>query len=390
MKRQRALLVYALGAAGRRRGRNVAIIVGLALVVGLFASVTFLTDSLRREFNLSVDGAPDLSVQQMVGGRPALIDDALASRYSALPAVRRVVPRVWGYLYLPSLGANLTIIGSEQAPTDLPGDAAILEGRPPSAEGEMVIGALLAERLGLRVGDKIALPAPGGFHLLEAVGVFTSETAMHTADVIATHPADARALLGIPQGMATDLAITLTTPDEAPVIARHIADELPSARILEKELLRRTYELTFDARGGLMAATLLPTLAALLLLAWERLTGLGELERREIGVLKALGWETRDVLAARVWESASVALTGAASGVLVGYLYVFLAGAPGLAGTLFGWSALFPPLELVPAVDATQILSLLAGVVIPFVAVSIVPAWHAAMLDPDAAMRGTP
>jgi len=27
---------------------------------------------------------------------------------------------------------------------------------------------------------------------------------------------------------------------------------------------------------------------------------------------------------------------------------------------------------------------------VPFVAVSLVPAWRAAMLDPDAAMRGTP
>ena len=32
--------------------------------------------------------------------------------------------------------------------------------------------------------------------------------------------------------------------------------------------------------------------------------------------------------------------------------------------------------------------SLLAGVVVPFVAISVVPAWRAAMLDPDEALRG--
>jgi len=202
--------------------------------------------------------------------------------------------------------------------------------------------------------------------------------------------ADARTLLGVPEGMATDVAISLTTPDEAHALAGRIAEALPGARILERDLLRRTYELTFDARGGLVAAALLPCLAALLLLAWERLTGLGEAERREIGVLKAVGWETSDVLAARTWESGIVALSGTAAGLLLAYLYVFVAGAPGLASSLFGWSALYPPLALAPAIDAAELASILGGVVIPFVAVSLVPAWRAAMLDPDAAMRGTP
>jgi hypothetical protein len=39
-------------------------------------------------------------------------------------------------------------------------------------------------------------------------------------------------------------------------------------------------------------------LLAFLVLAWDRLSGVGETERREIAVLKAVGWSTRDVLSA--------------------------------------------------------------------------------------------
>ena len=35
-----------------------------------------------------------------------------------------------------------------------------------------------------------------------------------------------------------------------------------------------------------------------------------------------------------------------------------------------------------------EVVVLLAGVVVPFVAISVVPAWRAAMLDPDEALRG--
>ena len=113
-------------------------------------------------------------------------------------------------------------------------------------------------------------------------------------------------------------------------------------------------------------------------------------ERREIGVLKAVGWSTSDVLAARMWESALVGLVGATLGLVVGYVHAFVFGAPGLADALFGWSSLHASLSLPPALDFAQLLAILGAVVVPFVGVSVVPAWRAAMLDPDRLLRGGP
>ena len=45
-------------------------------------------------------------------------------------------------------------------------------------------------------------------------------------------------------------------------------------------------------------------------------------------------------------------------------------------------------MRLVPAFDPVQGFALVAAVVIPFVAISVVPAWRAAMIDPDQALRG--
>ncbi len=63
-------------------------------------------------------------------------------------------------------------------------------------------------------------------------------------------------------------------------------------------------------------------------------------------------------------------------------------GAPGLRGALVGWSVLYPDAPLTPMVDFAQLLAISAATVGPFVGLSIVPAWRAAILEPMDAMRG--
>lgn len=390
MKRHIALLDYALGALKRRGRRNLAIVFGLAVVVGSFAAVLFLTDALRAEFARSIDVTPDLTVQRVVAGRPALIESSASDGLRSLPGVRSARARIWGYLFIPSLEANVTIVGRREGELGAALATGVVSGRDidEAVPGEAIVGQALAQRLGLHLGDGLAVPQAQEIRVLEVVGLFEGDSAIHTADVIVVSETDARGLLSVPEDQATDIAVALTTPDEAGVVANRAVQDLGSVRVLDKRLLRRTYELTFDARGGLLAAALVPALIALLLLAWERLTGLGEVERREIGVLKAIGWGISDVLTARMWESAIIAVFGAALGLVGAYLFVFVGGAPGLSAALFGWSTLYPELDLVPAVDAAQLASLLGAVVVPFVAVSIVPAFQAAAIDPDRAMRG--
>jgi len=359
----------------------------------MFSSVLFLTDALRLEYRTTADAMPDLIVQRLVAGRPALIEEREAEAIRPLPAVASVVPRVWGYYFVPSLSGNLTVVGADVDRSEVRRDLAlaVTRGRDLQRDGtgEMVLGEALAGFLGLEIEDELGIPVAGETVFLELVGTFRSESALRTADVLLVNETDARRLLQVPAGHATDIAVRLTTPDESIVVARKIAERLAGTRIIDRKLLRRAYDLTFDTRGGILAAMLLPALLAFLVLAWDRLAGLGPAERREIGVLKAIGWETSDVLAMRMWESALLAAAGAAVGVAGAYLLVFQAGAPGLSSLLLGWSAIYPPLDLVPAVDLAQGLALVCATVVPFVAVSVVPAWRAATLDPDQAMRGT-
>lgn len=387
-----ALLSLAASSLVRRAAKTFALGGALALTVTLAAAVLFLTDALRGAADRVRDGAPDLVVQRLAGGRPALIDASLASRLRDLDSVKSVRPRVWGYLFLPAVSANVVVVGvAPDAPLESQIAGVVAQGRALTGPGEAMLGAALARALGgLAVGDQVKLPI-GEDKLgppLRVVGVFAPQAEVYTSDLVLVGESDARALLGVGAAEATDLAVTLINPAEARVVSHAAIERIPGARVVDRALMARVHELAFGRRGGLALAALLPALLAFLVLGWDRLSSLGAEERREISVLKAVGFATRDVVFVRLCESLILALAATALGVAIAYAWVFVLGAPGLRSAIAGFGVLQGDAPLVPSIDAAQIFGLALGVVGPFVALSVLPAWRAAIVDPMEGMRG--
>jgi ABC-type lipoprotein release transport system permease subunit len=386
-----SLLAFALGALARRKARSLALGGGLVFAVALVAAVIFLTESLRAEAERARAAQPDVVVQMLVGGRPTTIASSVAKELSDIPSVRSVTPRVWGYVFLPSLQGNVTIVGVPAgAPVISRANGVLAEGRDVEpGNHEMIAGAELSKFLGMRPGDALGLPtANAQAHALRLVGTFRSSLDLWSADVVLCDEDDARELLGMPRDAATDLAVVLSNPAEARIVARTIVDRIPQARVLERDLLARVYHLAYGRRAGLVLGASIPALLALFVLAWDRASGVGPDERKEIAILKAVGWSTSDVLAAKLFESVLVGAAATALGLLFGYAWVFWFGAPGLRPALVGWSVLYPRAALTPAVDVAQLLGITAAVLGPFVLLSIVPAWRGSTADPLDQMRG--
>jgi ABC-type lipoprotein release transport system permease subunit len=305
----------------------------------------------------------------------------------SVPSVR---PRVWGYLFLPTLQGNVTVVGVAQDAPALAEASGVLAAGKDLAHGahEMLAGDALARALALRVGDGLQLPSARPSPLLTLVGTFASKVELYAADVILCDEDDARAILGLAPDEATDLALVVTNPDEARIVARTVLERLPDARVVDKQILGRVYALAYGRRAGLVLAASIPAILALLILAWDRASGLAPDEKREIAILKAVGWSTRDVLTAKMLEALLVGAAGTALGLVLAYLWVFLLGAPGLRPAIVGWSVLYPEAPLTPMVDVAQLVAIATSVLAPFVALSIVPSWRAAGIDPMDAMRG--
>ncbi len=373
LRRQRYLLEYSLSAMARRPGKHLALLLVYTLIVFLLASVMLFTHSLQRETRLVLAGSPELIVQRLVAGRHELIPAGHLERIAGIRGVRAAKGRLWGYFYDPAVRANYTLL---VPPDDAP------------AAGEIQIGAALARIRGLALGDYLSLRGASGEPFAWRVaGLIESDSELVSADLVLMGEADFRRFFAIAPGLYTDLVLSVRNPREVLTVAEKVSLALPDSRPILREEILRTYDAVFGWRQGVVFVLLVGAILAFAIFAWDRASGLSGEERREIGILKAIGWETADVLRMKLWEGAVLSLTAFLLGYLLAYLHVFYASAALFEPVLKGWAVLYPAFNPVPFVDGLQVATLFFFTVFPYTAATLVPIWSAAITDPDSVMR---
>ena len=176
-----------------------------------------------------------------------------------------------------------------------------------------------------------------------------------------------------------------------PEAIRGDGDPLDICVLTERPITRseilRTYTALFDWRSGYIVVILSVAVLAFFIFAWDKATGLSAEERREVGILKALGWDTSDILIMKFWEGSAISLTTFLVGVILAYVHVYFASATLFEHALKGWSVLYPTFTLRPTVNAFEIATLFFLTVAPYSLITIIPTWSVAVSDPDAVMR---
>ncbi len=373
VERHLNILEFTLASLLRRRAKNLSLLAMYLLVIFMLASLQFFVTALKREAAIILSDAPDMIVQRLVAGRQDLVPPGYAAEIALIRGVSAVRPRLWGYYYDALNGANYTIMAGDD---------------PATAPELASVGAGVAKARNLAVGDLLPLISYDKTPLmLEIDTIFPSGSDLIAADMIVISPADFHRLFNFPAGQATDLAVTVLNPKELPTVAAKIAGQFPDSRPILKSEIQRTYQSIFDWRGGMTLVVLASSLLSFIIFAWDKATGLSAEERKEIGILKSIGWETSDVLLLKFWEGIVISLTAFLLGVVLAYGHVFFLSAPLFAQALKGWSVIYPRFQLVPVVDAYQLAVLFFLTVVPYTTATVIPCWRAATIDPDAAMR---
>jgi len=390
LEKQLNLLDYTLASLRRRKLKNLGIMIVFAAVIFLVASFQFLTASLTATAQDLLAEAPEIVVQKMSAGRQEALPLSYLAKLEGLYGIRTVAPRIWGYYFSETSGANFTILAVD--PALMPkGDRLFqaLEGKLPGVgQGEVVLGSGVAADLNLAGRRSFSLFRPDlTLKPLTVVGNFKADTDLLTSDLIFTTPDAARDLFAIPEDHCTDLCVYVANPREIGTIAKKIAALLPATRIVTRPQISQTYRVVFGWRSGFASICLLTALAAFIILAWDKASGLSAEEKREIAILKVLGWQTGDVLLLRCWESLTVAGLAWLLGCTAAYIHVFWLDGELFKPVLLGWSVIHPQLKLLPAVAAPDLLLIFTMSVVPYLAATVIPAWRAAIIPPDAAIR---
>lgn len=382
MNRIRNILDFTISSLLRRKARNISLFIVYAFVVFILASVMFFTHALRREANLILKDAPEIVAQRIMAGRHDLMPATYIDKVNTIPGVRSVKGRLWGYYFDPIAGANYTLI--------VPNPETLVSGIGLSeiSSGSIIIGSGISKSRLIYKGDTMPFRAYNGEPLyLKIKGVLSSESELVATDTILISEGDFKKLSGVPSGYYTDLVISVANKREITTVARKITEILPDTRPIVRDEILRTYDSVLNWRSGIVMMIFWGAIASFIIFAWDRATGLSAEERKEIGILKAIGWETSDVILMKFWEGMVISLSSFFAGIILAYLHVFFTSSFIFKPVLMGWSVLYPDFRLIPFIDPYQIATLFFLVVFPYTVATVVPSWRAATIDPDSVMR---
>ena len=373
LERQRHLIDFTVASLLRRKGKNGALLVVYTLIIFLLSSVIFFTHALKREAAQVLQEAPEIIVQRTLTGRYQPIPLSYAARIRGIRGVVSVRPRLWGYYYDGDSRANYTFVIPEESP-------------PPV--GSIIIGSGISKLREAAPGDIIGFTGYDGKPQSYRVkDILPERSQLLSADLILISEHDYRALSGIPAELATDLVLTVRNRKEFATIAEKITKLLPDTRPIIRNEILRTYDAIFSWRSGIVIVIFSSAALAFVIFAWDKATGLSAEERKEIGILKAVGWESSDILLMKFWEGMVISLTAFLSGTLLGYLHVFFCSSILFVPVLKGWSTLYPEFKLVPFINFGHLAVIFALTVVPYTITTIIPSWRVATIDPDSVLR---
>ena len=373
----------------------------LTFSTALLCSVEFIREGVVIDVEASLGEGPDLIVQKLVGGRQALVPLEWIDDVSETTGVRLVTPRVWGYSdagdgrLLTVMGVNATeyatVFGA--VGTDILAGGRFIVGNDTR---RMVVGQGIVDMMAasgaavtISVGSVLSLITYNG-SLIEfvVVGIFSADSKIQSYDLILTDIGSARLVLGVDNSSCTDAAVWISYGSDLNSVAFQLDTSLSQARVLTRDAMKNNMLRTYGGRAGVAALLWACVLLTVVLLVFTASSAGSEEARREVGLLKALGFDTVDILEIRMVESVTLGALGANFGISLAIVFDFILGAPLLAGYLLGWNLVLLNGGIPLAVSSATIFMVFTAAIVPIMVATVVPSWRNAITEPDTVLRG--
>lgn len=319
LDRTRVPLAAALGVKSALRrvsqGAAVALVVGLVTVTSVF-SVALYTNVLAdttRFANLVIGDFPEIvTLVQDDADR-----DAVRSEVSAVDGVQKAV-----YNELADVSSEgqsfMVMIMDDYADQRV---SAVYEGRDPQHDNEIALGATIADRLDVGVGDPIVVDI--GDNQVTFVVSGLVQTARNFGTVGEVTTAGFQSL--DPTFVPTQLSVYIEPDADIETVLddlRGLGGESVRAAVDNASSMDSQIQVYVGAAGVLAAAIIAITIAVVALVISLVVTTTLTQERRSLGIHKALGFTNRELMIQTCISFLPPVAIGVALGVLAGALVV--------------------------------------------------------------------
>ena len=342
---------------------------------------------MKAEYTHLIDTYPDIVLQNNKAGEHATIDSAIADKLLMLDGVKSSEARVYGTYLFHRAESILHIAGVDMFASSLSKLLNTLMQHSSLDEGEMLVSKETKKLLSKYYYKKYFnfVRSDGSLQKMQIKKVFQDSAPVKNLCVMLK--SDARKIFDYKESEARDIAVDVSNEEEVAFIASKIAQLYPSMQVILKKDLLVKYENLYDLRSGFFLTIFIISFFTFFIIIYDKLSGLNSEKRREIGVLKAIGWRVGDVLNAKLYEGLLLSMSAYVTGIALAFAYVYLLDAPLLKNIFLNNYNLLEDYAISWSIDY-ETLALLFFLSVPiYIAATIIPSWKISTLDADEVMR---
>ncbi|MCG3653973.1 ABC transporter permease [Aliarcobacter butzleri] len=377
----------------KHKSKHFAIFLISIFIVFLTSSILFIKNSLQKEISQALENQSDFIIQKTIANKIKDIDTSLIDEFYEINGVSKVTQRVYGQYYFMPENVYFTIIGidffEETTNQDLKELLNFLNISNFLEKDSMIIGNGVKKVL-----DKYAYFDSYDFKLenenSKNIKIFKDlpkEANLIANDLIIMDINIAKKILDIKPDFATDIILDVPNPLERQNVKEQILLKESNIRILQKDELKKEYENMFNYKGGIFLILFIVVIFTFILVLYQRYSMISSNDKREIGILKAVGWSIKDIIKLKIIENFIVAFMAFIIGVIFAYIFVFILQAPILKNIFIGFSNIKNDFILNQNIKISNLITLFLFFMVPFLSAVLIPVWKIAVIDATKSMK---
>ena len=377
----------------KHQSKHLAIFIISIFIVFLISSVLFIKNSLQKEIFSTLENQSDFIIQQTNGSKIVNTPVSWIDDFSSINGVKNTQQRVYGQYYFLPENVYFTIVGidlfEENTNKKLNELLKSLDISNFLENDSMIIGDGIK-----KIFDKYHYFDSYDFKLLNKqslnVKIFKDlpkEANLVANDLIIMDINLAKKILNINEENSTDIVLNVPNDLEKQNIKEQLILKHSNIRILQKENLKKEYENMFNYKGGIFLVLFIVVIFTFILILYQRYSMISSSDKKEIGILKAVGWSIKDIIKLKIIENFIVGFMAFIIGVIIAYIFVFILNAPILKNIFIGFSNVQNDFILNANIEFTTLITLFLFFIIPFLSAVLIPVWKIAVIDANESMK---